>query len=264
MKSIQTKVTLAVVAVLTALMLASTLFGVLAIRNIGNRSADQMLVHLCESGEKNLDSYFDSVEQSVEIISAYAASDLDGLDDESLLRHLDRIRDAFATITYKTNGVLTYYYRIDPAVSDAAKGFWYTNLDGNGFEEHEVTDITLYDTEDTSSLVWFTVPKATGKPVWLPPYVTDNLDVRVISYNEPIYWQGRFVGVIGIELDYTAMAEQVNNITLYESGFAFLTDGEGNLVYHPRTDVLAMDAPPRVLDEMLTEESPPSAIPTKA
>ena len=255
MKSKQTKVTLAVVVVLTLLMIASTLFGIIAVRNIGRRSADQMLLHLCESGERNLDAYFNSVAQSVEIISAYAESDLDGLEDERLLAHLDRIREAFATIYYKTNGVLTYYYRIDPSVSEAARGFWYMDLDGNGFREHEVTDITLYDTEDTSSLVWFTVPKATGKPVWLPPYITDNLDVRVISYNVPIYWKGRFVGVIGIELDYSAMADVVSHITLYENGFAFVTDAQGNVVYHPRMDVTAMDTPPVVPGELAGELS---------
>ena len=30
-------------------------------------------------------------------------------------------------------------------------------------------------------------PKTTGKPVWLPPYITENLGARVISYNVPIY-----------------------------------------------------------------------------
>lgn len=189
------------------------------------------------------------------MISTYAESDLDGVDDKSLQAHLDRVREIFAYVTHSTNGVLTYYYRIDPAVSDSAKGFWYTNLDGKGFEEHAVTDITLYDTEDTSSLVWFTVPKATGEPVWLPPYITDNLDVRVISYNVPIYWNSRFVGVIGIEIDYSAMAEQVDHIALYENGYAFLTDPEGDLVYHPHMDVTAMEAPPRAPDGLLVEQS---------
>ena len=255
MKSKQTKVTLAVVMVLTLLMIVSTLFGIVAVRNIGRRSADQMLLHLCESGERGLDAYFNSVAQSVEIISAYAESDLDGLEDEKLLAHLDRVRETFATISYKTNGVLTYYYRIDPSVSSVARGFWFMNLDGNGFREHEVTDITLYDTEDTSKLVWFTVPKATGKPVWLPPYITDNLNVRVISYNEPIYWKGRFVGVIGIELDYSAMAEEVNHIRLYENGYAFVTDAEGNVVYHPRMDVTNMDTLPVVPGDQAGEQS---------
>ena len=232
-------------------MVIATVFGVIAIRNIGSRSAERILLLLCETGEKNLDHYFESVEQSVEMVSAYVESDLDGLSDEQLQAHLDRVSDIFRKLTYKTNGVLTYYYRIDPSVSTTAKGFWYVNLDGEGFVEHKVTDITLYDTADTSALVWFTVPKATGQPVWLPPYITDNLDVRVISYNVPVYLDSRFVGVIGIEIDYSTMAEEVNHITLYDSGYAFLNDAEGGIVYHPRMDVTTMETQPEVPDGLL-------------
>lgn len=218
-----------------------TVLSVVFIRNAEHTKSGQLLLLLCETGEHNLDYYFNSVEKSVKKISAYTEKDLDGLDDEKLGKHIERIRGYFEEIAYKTNGVLTYYYRIDPEVSENVKGFWYTNLDGTGFVEHEVTDITEYDTEDTSSLVWFTVPKTTGNAIWLPPYETENLDIEVISFNVPIYWGGTFVGVIGIELDYAAMKEQVESIKLYNSGYAFLTDKDGTLIYHPRMDLAALD-----------------------
>ena len=225
-------------------MIIATVFGVAAIRDIGQKNSEKMLMLLCEAGAKNLDVSLLDVEQDVETISAYVEADLTALDDESLSAHLNRVSDFFKRALYKTNGIITYYYRIDPAVSPNVKGFWFVNEDGEGFQEHEVTDITRYDTEDTSQLVWFTVPKATGKSVWLPPYITDNLDARVISYNTPVYLNGRFVGVIGIELDYTLMAEEVNNITLYENGYAFVNDEAGTLVYHPRMDVMTMETLP--------------------
>ena len=170
-------------------------------------------------------------------MAAIAESDLDGLDDQKLAQHVDRMRKSFDEMASKTNGVLTYYYRIDPEISNKVKGFWYTDLNGEGFVEHEVTDITKYDTSDTSKLVWFTVPKYEGKAVWLPPYITDNLGAHVISYNVPIYWRGQFVGVVGIEIDYSTMAEQVESIRLYNNGYAFLSDEDGNLFFHPRIDV---------------------------
>ena len=122
------------------------------------------------------------------------------------------------------------------------KGFWYTNLDGEGFIPHEVTDITRYDTQDTSKLVWFTVPKHTGEAIWLPPYITENLDKRVISYNVPIYYKDEFVGVVGFEIDYSTMAEQVESIRLFDNGYAFLNDDKGNLFFHPRIDVAELTA----------------------
>ena len=234
MKSIRTKITILTVGAVAAAMIIATFLGVIAIRSMANSGAERTLRLLCETGQKNLDAYYDSVEQSVETVSSFADGDLQGLDEETLQAHVNRTRDIFAKAANRTNGVLTYYYRIDPAVSDTVKGFWYTNLDGEGFTEHQVTDITLYDTEDTSALVWFTVPKASGRAVWLPPYITDNLDVLVLSYNVPVYWQGTFVGVIGIEIDYSTIAELVNNIRPYNSGYAFINDPEGMIIYHPR------------------------------
>ena len=126
--------------------------------------------------------------------------------------------------------MLTYYFRIDPEISGDTKGFWYVYQDEEGFTEHEVTDITQYDTSDTSALVWFTIPKATGEGEWLPPYYTENLGARVISYNEPVYWKGRFVGVIGIEIDYGMLKKEVENLSIFESGYAFILDENANIL----------------------------------
>ena len=246
MKSLRTKMTLLTMCIIILVVVSMALISIVFIRTSEKERSNQLLLLLCETGERNLDYYFDSVQKSVRRVAAYVESDLDGLEDEQLQGHMERVGKKFDEMASKTNGVLTYYYRIDPAVSDRVKGFWYMDLEGEGFVEHEVTDITLYDTEDTSNLVWFTVPKYEGEPVWLPPYITDNLGKRVISYNVPIYWRGQFVGVVGIEIDYTTMAEQVESIRLYGNGYAFLSDAEGNIFFHPKIDV-----------SQLTEETKP-------
>ena len=235
MRSLRTRFT--VLTVLVAFISVSVIAGmsVIFIRSNEQQKSDQLL--LCETGEKNLDYYFNSVQKSVGKVATFVEADIDGTDAKSLEQHTQRVRKYFDEMASKTNGVFTYYYRIDPEVSDTVKGFWYTNLDGEGFVEHKVTDITKYDTQDTSQLVWFTVPKYEGESIWLPPYITDNLNKRVISYNVPIYSSGRFIGVVGIEIDYSIMAEQVDSIKLYNSGYAFLSDAEGEIYYHPYIDV---------------------------
>ncbi len=257
MHSLKAKITMLTVWITVVAVAVVTLLSVLFIRNAEHQKSDQLLLLLCETGERNLDYYFNSVEKSVKQIASYTEKELDGLEDEKLLAHTERIRKYFEEVAGKTNGVLTYYYRIDPAVSKAAKGFWYTDLEGTGFTEHEVTDITEYDTEDTSELVWFTVPKYEGSAVWLPPYFTENLDVEVISYNVPIYFRGQFVGVVGIEIDYSSMAEQVDSIRLYNNGYAFLTDQNGRLIFHPRMNLAALedDEIPVMPEGLLSESS---------
>ena len=213
MRSLGVKITVIMMAIVMAIVITMSLISVYFIRKTEHRRSDQIMLLLCETGERNLDYYFNGIQRSVNNLSTYVENDIDGLDDDRFSLHMERVKTAFAETAAKTNGVLTYYYRIDPEVSQHVKGFWYTNVDGKGFTEHEVTDITLYDTADTSALVWFTTPKHEGKAIWLPPYVTENLDMRVISYNVPIFWHGKFVGVVGFEMDYSTMAEQVDEKT---------------------------------------------------
>lgn len=260
MHSLRTRITLLTVWMIIISVTVVTLVSVFFIRHNERREAQQLILLLCETGERNLDYYFNSVQKSVGKVSAFVEEDLetlDSLEPKQLSAHMERVGKRFDEMAYRANGVLTYYYRIDPSISDTVKGFWFINQENEGFVEHEVTDITLYDTEDISSLVWFTVPKKTGKPIWLPPYITESLDKRVISYNEPIYWRGQFIGVVGIEIDYSTMAEQVDSIRLYRNGYAFLGDAEGNLYFHPRIDVtqLTEKTRPKIPDGALSDST---------
>ena len=250
MISVKSKLTALMVCVLLVVAGAACVMNVITLREMGNKDAHQLMLLECKTGQEKLDNKFKSVEQSVFMVSTFVHSDLDGLDDVKLQAHLFRVRDIFTKMANKTNGILTYYYRIDPEVSQTVKGFWYV-FGPEGVREHEVTDISRYDTRDTSKLVWFTVPKNTGKAVWLPPYITENLGAEVISYNVPVYYQGHFVVVIGIEIDYSEMANTVDSIRLYDKGYAFINDEEGKLIYHPKMDIATLDEKPAVPNGIL-------------
>ena len=239
MHSIRTKIILLTVMVIIVTMSTVAILGVVTTRNIGNDSSDQILTLMCQSGERTLNAYFDSIEQSVKAVSAYADDDLGDLSADQFGAHVERVKKIFGKTADNTAGILTYYYRIDPAFSKTEKGFWFVKS-GDNFKEHEVTDIAQYDTSDQSKLVWFSVPKATGQSIWLSPYFTENLGAYVFSYNTPIYQNNRFVGVVGIEIDYHTIADNVKGITLFENSYAFINDDSGNIIYHPRMDISRM------------------------
>lgn len=256
MHSFRTQFTILTLSAIVVALSIATLISVTSVKDLGRNDADQLLHLMCKTGTMNLESYFQSVENSVETVSTLVQNSLEDTSIEQLGEQVERARNLFGQVAYNTNGVLTYYFRIDPEVSETVKGFWYVNLDGEGFKEHEVTDITMYDTNDTSSLVWFTVPKATGKGTWLPPYITDNLDYRVISYNVPVFRQGQFIGVIGIEIDYETLAHEVENIKLFNNGYAFILDENSNIIYHPQGEFsqsdgenTSVDTPDRIIGD---------------
>ena len=158
MRSIRLKYTLLTICAIIVALSIATFIGTESIKQLGNDDADQMLSLMCTTGAMNLESYFTSVEHSAQTVASLVQSNLENMPLDELGNQVEEARSLFSEVAYHTNGVLTYYFRIDPALSGDVKGFWYVNLDGNGFREHEVTDITQFDTNDTSKLVWFTVP----------------------------------------------------------------------------------------------------------
>ena len=252
MKSIRTRITVIIVIAIILSTGITMALGVWDVVSIGQTSSKQSLELLCENGEKNLDYYFESVGQSVEMVASYAESDLEQLGEDRIEEHIAHVDTLFGKVARHTSGVMTYYYRIDPSYTKDEVGFWYVEAGGNGFTPHEVTDITQYDLNDTTQLVWYTVPKASREPVWLPPYITDNLGARVISYNVPIIVHDQFVGVVGIEIDYTTMANQVDSIRLYKHGYAYLSDKNGRIIYHPFIDIpsLSEEEIPKTPEEL--------------
>ena len=256
MHSIRTRITvLNIIAIIVAIFTATLIAG-FSISNYGHESSEQSLALLCETGKNNLDYYFKSVEQSVNTISGMIDDNIDEIKESEYATkfagHVTNAKSIFAEAANHTNGVLTYYYRFDPEITEITneKGFWFTNLDGKGFVEHEVTDLT----DDHFECRWFYEPKESGNPLWLPPYVTDNLDVYVISYNVPVYSKEKFIGVVGIEISYNTIGEQIKDIKALKTGFAYIVEDErGSIIYHPYIDILAMpeEERPSIPDEFL-------------
>ena len=243
MHSIRTKTILLNLIAITVAIFVATLISAISISKLGHDSSEHTLALLCEEGKQNLGSYFESVEQSVNTVSGLLDDNLDTIDDASFntdfSKHIDDADTIFRKAAENTNGVLTYYYRIDPSISNATneKGFWYTNLDGKGFISHEVTDLS----DDQFECKWFYEPKNTGKPLWLSPYVTDNLDEYVISYNAPVYRHNDFVGVVGIEISYLTLGDQIKDIKAHKTGCAFIIENQtGTIIYHPRIDLFKL------------------------
>ena len=235
MRSLRLKVTLLNVIAVTVALLVATVIGVISIATFGHEKSEESLRLLCQEAKNNLNYYFDSVEQSAEIVSGLVTEDLKNTDLTNLAEHTAKADTYFKEAIKHTNGVATYYYRFDPDISDnevnSELGFWY--VDG---EEHTPSPIR------ESECPWFNIPKSDGKASWLLPYDTDNLDSYwVISYNVPIYKGTTFVGVVGIEIGYQTLGAQIKDIKALETGYAFIVENEnGTIIYHPFIDLLAM------------------------
>ena len=84
MNSIRTKFTLLTLSAIIVALSIVTYIGVYSIKTLGKSDADQMLHLKCTTGATNLETYFNSVENSVETVSAIIQDNLETMPPEKL------------------------------------------------------------------------------------------------------------------------------------------------------------------------------------
>ena len=238
MRSIRSKILILVISaiLITVILLGGLGFG--TVKSIGDKSSMMEMNLICDNGKTAIDSYLNSVEQTVEMFASYATTELqpirvDSNNETEIYNHLNESRVIFHSVAKHTKGVLTYYYRFDPVYKLANTGFWYTRWDDTHFKSTPLTVIDEFDPDDTSHVGWFYQPMLAGEAIWMDPYFNSNLGKEMISYVAPVYQNKTFVAVAGIDIDYQTLADLVKDIKVYETGYAFLTDDEFKIVYHP-------------------------------
>ena len=174
-----------------------------------------------------MNDIFGDMEQSVNIMSGYILDFLDSPEDirlpekqTEIILSADRM---FADVANYTADAVAYYLRFSPELSDSTAGFFYSKVPGSDqYWTLEATDLSRYDKDDTEHVGWFWQPYEAGKPVWMQPYYNQNNGIMMRSYVVPLYCENQFVGVVGMDFDYTVLYDKVHQIKIYENGFAHL------------------------------------------
>ncbi|MBQ5332860.1 MAG: diguanylate cyclase [Oscillospiraceae bacterium] len=237
MRSIQTKIFF---LILTCIVVSSAIIGGIGIFiseiTVDSDSAKIMNL-LCSEKAQELNSTLGRIEQSVDIVTQYAADNLESTEklasDRDYLRsYLDELRALGMTAAEKTEGAVTYYVRFDPEITGDNQGFFMVrNPQSSAFEANELTDLLLYSPDDVEHVGWYYIPLQAEKAVWLQPYYNKNIDVYMISYVSPIYKDGIAVGVAGMDIDFSYLTQFTDSILLYETGYGYLTDSDLNVVH---------------------------------
>lgn len=212
-------------------MLAITVFiGSISIYEVDQyiqNESENFVAVTCEYEGTQINSIFEDMEKSVMVMESYIMdffTEETNIEDrdfqEKLISNTDRM---FADVAKHARGAVAYYFRFDPVLSTSTTGLFYSKTkESDEYIAFEPTDISLYDKEDTEHVGWFWQPYESRNPVWMLPYYNQNNNIYMISYVIPMYHQGKFIGVVGIDFDYTVLEDQVSKIKIYEHGFAHL------------------------------------------
>ena len=158
--------------------------------------------------------------------------------DAALTAHTAEVEHAFSSIANSTNGVVTYYYCINSDFGSNEHGFFWSKVDEEDFVRQPPLISTELDRNDIEHTTWYYTPLKASAPVWVGPYSAHFLNDRwTVSYVAPIFHHGFVLGVLGMDILFDTIIEQINGVKVYDTGFAFLMDGDGNILYHPDMEI---------------------------
>lgn len=255
MHSIRIKITAVAAA---AVLISMCLIGGVCILTLGREAERNMAEKLTMTGEnvqRSLDAYLDSLAESVEVTARYAVSALDSailaeggfydgasrteeqaaILDAYLKQHCAAVQRLFDTVANFTNGVDTYYYCIAEDVSSSVHGFYYSKVGHPAFEKQQELVASELDPDDHEHNDWYYAAARSGEAAWVGPYKAYFFmeEAWTISYSVPVRYNGRLVGVVGMDILFKTLEKKLKQVKVYDSGYACLMAEDGTILYHP-------------------------------
>lgn len=235
-KSIQNKIIL--------LILVGILFSTLTIGGLGiasfraelDKSVVSTMNLTCQEKAEELNGILGRIEQSTEVMAVLSLNyikDIDSLKDDSYRELcMEHLTQAGYNIVDNTKGALGIYLRLNPEIAGPTEGFyWMMSAQTGQLELEENTDIERYDEDDLEHVGWYYEPIKAGKAIWLDPYTNQNTNCTIVSYAMPIYKGNQLVGIVGMDIDWPYITSMIDEIQVFETGYAFLTDENFSIAY---------------------------------
>ncbi|MDW7732433.1 MAG: PAS domain S-box protein [Methanolobus sp.] len=89
-----------------------------------------------------------------------------------------------------------------------------------------VEPLVHYDEQD-----YYQIPEKTKDAVVTEPYFYQG--IFMVSFDAPIFRDGEFVGIAGVDVSLEYIDEEVSDIKAFDTGYAFVTGNTGIIVSHP-------------------------------
>ena len=211
MKSIQTKYLVLILCCILITSVTVVTLGVMNGTRILEEDSSTILDLQCSKEANEMNGLLADIRQSVRQITNYASENLGdpaGLceNSEKLDEYSGKVREIARNAAETTDGAVAVYLRFHEDMTTDQLGFFMIKDSRTGaFIDHELTDISKYDSSDIEHVGWYYLPFKMKKGVWMDPYLNKNLGIYMISYIIPIYKGDRPIALVGMDIDMSVL-----------------------------------------------------------
>ena len=239
MKSIQKKILLVIISAMLILGISISTISVLYITRVLNEDSDIITESVANTEALKINDTLLQIQNRVKILENYVVSTFDSSrisDAKYIDDYIELAKKNFYLITESASNPVAFYLRFNPDLTDSLAGFYVSRVaGGSSFSDMQPTDLTDWENAPREEVCWYREPKENGVPTWVAPYQNPNSHMEIVSYVIPIFMDLTMIGVVGIDIELATLNEIVDSISVYDNGFAYLSDGQGN-IYHSAAD----------------------------
>lgn len=226
--------------VLTALIvaLAITIISIRVSSDAITKQANNALLNLAGVEESKIDENFIEIENIVQGIGMAAThlydADLATRDSGYIEKYAAKVDLMVKQYAEEAGNVLGVYFEVNPEIAgNKFYDLYYIKEQGNGqYVKTQDNFIEDFDPDDPE-MEWYYGPIREGHGIWSDPFYWESLQKDMISYTRAVYDGDVLLGVAGIDLDFEQFKDQVSNIKLYDTGYAFLVNEQYAYLSHP-------------------------------
>lgn len=240
MSSVQSKILSAIVfsSLVIAIAIASISLNA-ASKIIENESYDKFKF-LSENYAYNFSQRLIDVESTIDTLSSTIEKtfDINAFKDQSDYREtfMSEMNSIIETIGGNTDLINGIYFIVNPELTDVVYESWYVKNEKDIFVYQESEDISEFYPEN-ENVEWYYKPIDSKTGIWSSPYVDATINVNMISYTEAIFQGENLVGVAGIDIQFDDVQKVINDMQIYDTGYALLLDEQLRILIHPTVEV---------------------------
>lgn len=174
----------------------------------------------------------------LQAVSSLESYDRIASDADYRKNYLEKMKRDFSSIATDIDGSVSYYFRLIPEIEGTKGGFSMQREDArwegalSPFVEREPVDLAPYSPDDAQNVGWYYIPYRSKCATWIEPYVDPVTKFYVISYVAPLFVDGKFLGVVGMDIDFNFIIQELRRMSIYNYGYVYLMNRNDRVLYH--------------------------------
>lgn len=208
-------------------------------KKVMEKEVKNRLLEMTKARKREFDVGLKNISNSVEDIATLIESsfnlDLASKDKNYVDNYLNSLKPMVKATAKKIEVCKSIDVTFEPKSIGGILGeIWYLDeKDNKHFILQPQSDISIYDENgEGNGMKWFYDIMKKDHGIWMDPYISKGTHISTVTYSYPLKINGKALGVVSVDINFESFKNMINNIKVYNTGYAFLLNKDYEYIVH--------------------------------